>query len=119
MSLLPSSSQPSKVPSQDGVTNNHNTGSPICNPPQPAVPHSVGGSGGDNSCSSGQSSHPTFAETIKFGMGRIDPLTNSPATQGDTNPLASTLPFHEPTLTKAQLLSRLLCHPLCPAIWMN
>jgi len=34
-------------------------------------------------------------------MGRIDPLTNPPAAQGDTNPLPSALLIHEPKLTKA------------------
>jgi len=116
MSLLPSSSQPCKVPSQDGVTNDHHPGSPLCNPPQPVLLHSVGGSGGDYSCSSGQISHPTFAETIKFGMGCLDPITDSPAAQGDPNPLPSTLPFHEPTLTKG-LASELA--PVLPLVSSN
>ena len=41
-----------------------------------------------------------FVETIKFGMGRFNPFTSTPAAQEDTNPLPSALPIHELTLTK-------------------
>ena len=96
MSNSSTSSPPSKVPHKHGDNDYIDQSPPICNSPQLALPHPMGGSGCNYSCPPSQSSSPTFAETIKFGMGRTDPLTNPTAAQGDTNSLSSTLPVPEP-----------------------
>ena len=72
------------------------------------------GSEGDYSCHLSQSSHPTFAETIKFGTRHSGPPTDPPATQGDSTPLPSALLVPDPQINKDSSFDPCFETPSCP-----